>query len=35
MLDLKLLRERLPWIKDRLALRGQALPWEPFETLDR
>ncbi len=35
MLDLKLLRERLPWVKDRLALRGQALPWEPFETLDR
>jgi seryl-tRNA synthetase len=35
MLDLKLLRERLPWVQDRLGLRGQALPWETFEGLDR
>ena len=35
MLDLKILRERLSWVQDRLTLRGQALPWETFETLDR
>jgi seryl-tRNA synthetase len=35
MLDLKILRERLSWAQDRLALRGQVLPWETFETLDR
>jgi seryl-tRNA synthetase len=35
MLDLKLIRERLPWVKERLALRGQELPWEAFESLDR
>jgi seryl-tRNA synthetase len=35
MIDLKILRERLPWVKERLALRGQSLPWETFETLDR
>ena len=35
MLDLKILRERLSWVQDRLALRGQALPWETFEALDR
>jgi seryl-tRNA synthetase len=34
MLDLKMLRERLSWVQDRLTLRGQALPWETFETLD-
>ncbi len=34
MLDLKILRERLSWVQDRLTLRGQALPWETFETLD-
>ena len=35
MLDLKILRERLSWVQDRLTLRGQALPWETFENLDR
>jgi seryl-tRNA synthetase len=35
MLDLKILRERLSWVQDRLTLRGQALPWETFEALDR
>jgi seryl-tRNA synthetase len=35
MLDLKLLRERLDWVKDRLSLRGQALPWETFESQDK
>ena len=35
MLDLKILRERFSWVQDRLALRGQAIPWETFETLDR
>jgi seryl-tRNA synthetase len=35
MLDLKLIRERLAWVKDRLSLRGQELPWESFETLDK
>lgn len=35
MLDLKLIRERLAWVKDRLSLRGQDLPWEAFESLDK
>jgi seryl-tRNA synthetase len=35
MLDLKLIRERLAWVKDRLSLRGQGLPWEAFEALDK
>lgn len=35
MLDLKTIRERLPWIQDRLSLRGQALPWATFEALDK
>jgi seryl-tRNA synthetase len=35
MLDLKLIRERLAWVKDRLSLRGQELPWGAFETLDK
>lgn len=35
MLDLKLIRERMAWVQDRLSLRGQDLPWESFETLDR
>jgi len=35
MLDLKILRERLSWVQDRLTLRGQALPWATFDTLDR
>ena len=35
MLDLKLIRERLAWVKDRLSLRGQDLPWETFESLDK
>lgn len=35
MLDLKTIRERLPWIQDRLSLRGQALPWGTFEALDK
>jgi seryl-tRNA synthetase len=35
MLDLKLIRERLAWVKDRLSLRGQEIPWETFETLDK
>jgi seryl-tRNA synthetase len=35
MLDLKLIRERLAWVQDRLSLRGQGLPWEIFESLDK
>jgi seryl-tRNA synthetase len=35
MLDLKLIRERLAWVQDRLSLRGQDLPWESFESLDK
>jgi seryl-tRNA synthetase len=35
MLDLKLIRERLAWVKDRLSLRGQDLPWDTFESLDK
>jgi seryl-tRNA synthetase len=35
MLDLKLIRERLAWVQDRLSLRGQDLPWETFESLDK
>ncbi|MBI5606161.1 MAG: serine--tRNA ligase [Deltaproteobacteria bacterium] len=35
MLDLKLIRERLAWVQDRLSLRGQDLPWGTFETLDK
>ncbi|HMK66731.1 MAG TPA: serine--tRNA ligase, partial [Thermodesulfobacteriota bacterium] len=35
MLDLKLIRERMAWVKDRLSLRGQGLPWEAFEALDK
>ncbi|MBI4765229.1 MAG: serine--tRNA ligase [Deltaproteobacteria bacterium] len=35
MLDLKLMRERLAWVQDRLSLRGQDLPWETFESLDK
>lgn len=35
MLDLKLIRERMAWVQDRLSLRGQDLPWETFETLDK
>lgn len=35
MLDLKLIRERLAWVKDRLSLRGQDLPWNTFESLDK
>jgi seryl-tRNA synthetase len=35
MVDLKLIRERLAWIKDRLSLRGQEIPWETFESLDK
>ncbi|HSO72449.1 MAG TPA: serine--tRNA ligase [Thermodesulfobacteriota bacterium] len=35
MLDLKILRERLSWVQDRLTLRGQALSWDTFEALDR
>jgi seryl-tRNA synthetase len=35
MLDLKLIRERLAWVQDRLSLRGQDLPWESFEILDK
>jgi seryl-tRNA synthetase len=35
MLDLKIIRERLSWVQDRLTLRGQALPWGTFEALDR
>jgi seryl-tRNA synthetase len=35
MLDLKLIRERLAWVKDRLSLRGQEISWETFETLDK
>jgi seryl-tRNA synthetase len=35
MLDLKLIRERLAWVQDRLSLRGQDLPWDAFEVLDK
>ena len=35
MLDLKLIRERLAWVQDRLSLRGQDLPWDTFESLDK
>jgi len=35
MLDLKLMRERSAWVQDRLSLRGQDLPWETFESLDK
>ncbi|MGA3084822.1 MAG: serine--tRNA ligase [Thermodesulfobacteriota bacterium] len=35
MLDLRLIRERLAWVQDRLSLRGQDLPWETFESLDK
>jgi seryl-tRNA synthetase len=35
MLDLKILRERLNWVQDRLSLRGKELPWQTFEALDR
>ena len=35
MLDLKILRERLNWVQDRLSLRGKELPWPTFEALDR
>jgi seryl-tRNA synthetase len=35
MLDLKLIRERTAWVKDRLSLRGGDLSWEPFESLDK
>jgi len=35
MLDLKLIREKLAWVKDRLSLRGQDLPWKTFESLDK
>ncbi|MBA4392896.1 MAG: serine--tRNA ligase [Desulfobacca sp.] len=35
MLDLKLIRERLAWVQDRLSLRGQELSWELFESLDK
>jgi seryl-tRNA synthetase len=30
-----LIRERLAWVQDRLSLRGQDLPWETFESLDK
>ena len=35
MLDLKLIRERMAWVQDRLSLRGQHLPWDNFESLDK
>jgi seryl-tRNA synthetase len=34
MLDLKTLRKRLPYIKERLALRGVEINWDYFERID-
>jgi seryl-tRNA synthetase len=35
MLDLKLLREDLPRVKDRMATRGAEIDWDRFASLDR
>ena len=35
MLDVKLLRDDLPRVKERMATRGAAIDWDEFVALDR